>query len=106
MILGLYGDNLPQGSLAAVATTGAIGIVLAGGVVAVLIVRIGIVVGANELHGLRFDVIGARSSQRRGCEAAQLVADGDSVAVARSVAVSIARVSVVASGSIACWSRD
>lgn len=92
--------DLPQGSLAAVAATGAIGIVLAGGVVAVFVVGIGIVVRADHVHGLRLDIIGARSSQRRRCEAAQLVADGDSVAVARSVAIAIA----VARVSVACGS--
>lgn len=92
-------ENPPQGALAAIAAAAAIGIMLAGGVIAVLIVGIRIVVRrADQLHGLRLDIVGAGSpGQGRGCEAAQLVADGDSVAVARAIAI--------ASGSVACQRR-
>lgn len=101
---GSQRKDLPQRALATIATAGAIGIVLAGRIVAVLVIgiRIGVVVvGADELHRLRLDILDT-AGQRRGSEAAQFLADGDAVAVVTiRVAIAVAR---VASTAIATWS--
>lgn len=77
---------------------------LAGRIVAVLVIgiRIGVVVvGANELHRLRLDIVDT-AGQGRGSEAAQFLADRDAVAVVTiSVAIAVARVASVA---VASWS--
>lgn len=88
---------------------------LAGRVVAVLVIdiRVGVIVGADQLHGLRLDVLDT-AGQRRGCHTAQFLADGDTVpipiaiAVAVAVCVAIARVAgvAVASGSVTCKRTD
>lgn len=96
--------DLPQRALASIATAGAIGIVFAGRIVAVLVIgiRIGVVVvGADQLHRLRLDILDT-ASQGRGSEAAQFLADRDAVAVVTiRVAIAVAR---VASTAIATWS--